>query len=234
MGGTKQADRRARGKTGPERVSNDRFPLARWGLRGYPPCVTGRAIALAAGLALLSSCGKEDDGLVTETRALTTKDVKPKLFATSEERFRDAKPSPVKAETPDGWVKRPSSQFRLLNYGFGATGSGEAYVSLASGSVLDNVNRWLRQFSADPLDQSGLDALRKVPIAGTTGVWVSARGEFAGAMGAPAKPDQALAGVIADIGGGRILTVKMTGAPDEVEQATPTLEQFAASLKLAD
>lgn len=203
-------------------------------MHGYPPCVTGRAIALAAGLVFLSSCGKEDDGLVTETRDLTTKDVNPKLFATSEERFRDAKPSPVTAETPDGWVKRPSSQFRLLNYGFGATGSGEAYVSLASGSVLDNVNRWLRQFSAEPLDQAGLDALPKVPIAGTTGVRVDARGDFVGGMGAPSKPDQALAGIIADLGGGRILTIKMTGAPDEVGQAVPTLEQFAAGLKLAD
>lgn len=170
--------------------------------------------------------------MVTESRALTTRDVKPKLNATSDERFRDAKPSPVKAETPEGWVKRPSSQFRLLNYGFGATGSGEAWVSLSGGSVLDNVNRWLRQFSADPLDGAGLGALRKVPIAGTTGVWVEARGDYAGGMGAPPTPDQALAGVIADLGDGRILTVKMIGAPAEVDDANATLEKFAASLQL--
>ena len=171
---------------------------------------------------------------MTETRALTTKDVKPKLFATSDERFRDAKPSPVQAETPVGWLKRPSSQFRLLNYGFGATGTGEVWVSLASGTVLDNVNRWLGQFSAAPLDQAGLDALRKVTIAGTSGVWVEARGDYVGGMGAPTKGDQALAGVIADLGDGRILTIKMIGAPAEVQEAAPTLESFAAALKLVD
>lgn len=172
--------------------------------------------------------------MVTETRARTTRDEKPKLFATSDERFRNAKPSPVKAETPDGWVKRPSSQFRLLNYGFGATGSGETWVSLASGTVLDNVNRWLGQLGAPALDQAGLDALRKVPIAGTTGVWVEASGDYTGGMGEPAKPDQKLAGVIADLGGGRILTVKMVGAPPEVDEAAAALEKFSASLQLAD
>ncbi len=171
--------------------------------------------------------------VVTETRAVTTRDNTPKLFATSDERFRDAKPSPVKGETPVGWLALPASQFRLLNYRFGETGMGEVWVSTASGSVLDNVNRWLKQFGAAPLDAAGLEKLRAVPIVGTTGSWVEATGDYAGGMGAAPKPGFALAGVIASVNG-RILTVKMVGPKAEVEAARPVLESFAKSLKMAE
>lgn len=171
--------------------------------------------------------------VVTETRAETTRDKSPKLFATSDERFRDAKPSPVKGETPDGWLALPASQFRLLNYRFGESGMGEVWVSISSGSVLDNVNRWLKQFGGAPLDQAGLAKLREVPIATGRGTWVDAEGEYASGMGAPARPGFALAGVVTAIGG-QILTVKMVGPRAEVAAARPVLEQFAKSLKMAE
>ncbi len=171
--------------------------------------------------------------VVTETRAITSRDTPPKLFATSDERFRDAKPSPVKGETPDGWLSLPASQFRLLNYRFGESGLGEVWVSIAAGSVLDNVNRWLKQFGAAPIDQAGLAKLRSVSVAGTTGVWVEAEGQYAGGMGAEPKSGYALAGAIASIDG-RIVTVKMVGPKAEVEAARPVLEKFAAGLKMAE
>jgi hypothetical protein len=184
-------------------------------------------------MVLFSSCEEKKEIVVTETRPLTTKDKSPKLFATSDERFRDAKPSPVKGVTPEGWLALPASQFRLLNYRFGESGMGEVWVSIAAGSVLDNVNRWLRQFGADPLDQAALEKLRSVPIAGTAGTWVAAEGEYASGMGAPPKPGFALAGVVASIKG-QILTVKMVGPMAEVEAARPALENFAKTLELAD
>lgn len=171
--------------------------------------------------------------LVTETRAVTTRDSAPKLFATSDERFRDAKPSPVRGVTPEGWLALPASQFRLLNYRFGETGMGEVWVSIASGSLPDNVNRWLKQFGAEPLEPAAIGKLKTVPIAGATGTWVEAEGEYASGMGAPPRPGFALAGVIASING-RILTVKMVGPKAEVEAAKPVLESFAQGLKLAD
>lgn len=170
---------------------------------------------------------------MTETRKVTTRDKAPKLDAISDERFRDAKPSPVRGETPEGWLALPASQFRLLNYRFGESGMGEVWVSLASGSVQDNVNRWLRQFGGAPLDQLGYEKLRSVSVAGTSGVWVEAEGEYASGMGAAPKPGFALAGVIASLDG-RILTVKMVGPKAEVEAARPVLETFARGLKLAD
>jgi hypothetical protein len=193
----------------------------------------GRLFCLLASLIVFSSCREKNEVVVTETRPLTTKDKSPKLSATSDERFRDAKPSPVKGETPDGWLALPASQFRLLNYRFGESGMGEVWVSLSAGSVLENVNRWLGQFGTAAIDQAGLEKLRSVPIAGASGTWVEAAGEYASGMGAPPKPGFALAGVVASMRG-EILTVKMVGPKAEVEAARPVLENFAKSLQLAD
>jgi len=181
---------------------------------------------------MIPACEKKAARMtVEETRKETTKDHSPKLFASSDERFRNAKPSPVKGNPPENWLVLPAKEFRELNYRFGE--SGEAYVTLASGSVGDNVNRWMRQFGRDPLTTAEMAALVKIPIAGTEGVWVEAAGEYASGMGAPAKPGQALAGVIAEVGG-RILTLKMVGAEAEVAAEKEALKAFAAGLQLVE
>jgi hypothetical protein len=193
----------------------------------------GHTHLLLAVLALLPCCKESGEVVVTETRARTTRDKPPKLFATSDERFRDVRPGPVKGTTPEGWLAVPGTQFRLLNYRFGESGMGEAWVSMSAGSVLDNVNRWLGQFAAPALDEAALAKLRKVPVAGTTGVWVEAEGEYASGMGAPPKQGFALAGVVASTKGG-ILTVKMVGPKAEVQAARPQLESFAKDLEATD
>lgn len=209
------------------------FPLHGLSCRTIAPAMKSPAFLALLAILPLSSCRKPPaEVTVTETRAHTTKDVATKLFATSDQRFRDAKPSPVKGETPDGWLAVPATQMRLLNYRFGESGLGEVWVSVSSGSVLDNVNRWLGQFNATKLDAKGLSELRSVPIAGSSGVWVESEGDYAGGMGAPARSGYALAGVVADFGG-RILTVKMVGPKAEVAAAKATLESYAKSLSIA-
>jgi hypothetical protein len=168
---------------------------------------------------------------VEESRPLTTKDRDPKLFATSDERFRNAQPAPVKGAPPENWLVLPPAQFRELNYRFGASGTGEVYVTLASGSVGDNVNRWRGQFGLQPLSPDEMDAAQRTPIAGTEGVWVEAAGEYGSGMGAAAKPGYGLAGVIAQVGD-RILTLKMVGPQAEVEAEKSALKAFAASLEM--
>lgn len=166
---------------------------------------------------------------VEETRPLTSKDRDWKLFANSDERFRNEQPSPVKGSPPENWLVLPSAQFRELNYRFGATG--EVYVTLASGSVADNVNRWRGQFGVAPFTSAEFAAAEKTAIAGTEGVWMEASGEYASGMGAPPQPGYGLAGVIAQVDG-RILTVKMVGPEAEVEAEKPALRAFAASLEM--
>ncbi len=192
-----------------------------------------RIACLLACVLGLFSCEEKKEIIVTETREPTTRDVSPKLFASSDERFRDAKPSPVKAETPQGWLALPASQFRLLNYRFGESGMGEVWVSLSQGSVLDNTNRWLKQFGASPLDQAALEKLPTTSLAGSAGVFVTAAGDYESGMGSPPKPGFGLAGVVASVGG-QILTVKMVGPKAEVEAAKPVLETYIKSLRMAE
>lgn len=194
---------------------NSRFP--------FTPCLASAALFLA-------SCGEPDDAVVTETREITTRDTPPVLDATSDQRFRNAQPSPVIGNPPDDWLPMPASQFRDLNYRFGESGFGEVYVTIAAGSVLDNVNRWFDQFSAPQVDADGLAGLRQVPIVGTTGVWTEAIGTYASGMGSPPREGFALAGVIAETGG-RTLTLKMVGPAAEVREQHDALEAFAASLQ---
>jgi hypothetical protein len=183
--------------------------------------------------AILPSCKKEGEVVVSDTRPAIARDASPKLFATSDERFRNAKPSPVRAETPEGWLVQPPTDIRLLNYRFGPSGTGEVWVSISSGTVLDNVNRWVaQQFGAPAMDAAGLETLRKVPIAGTTGVWVEASGTYSSGMGSPPRDGYALAGVVAQLQN-RILTVKMVGPRDDVESAKAMLESFSAKLTAA-
>jgi hypothetical protein len=210
-----------------------RFHLRARYRRAIGADVNGRTLCLLVCMTGFSSCREKPEVVVTETREMTTRDKTPRLFATSDQRFRDAKPSPVKGRPPERWLAVPATQFRLLNYRFGASGQGEAWVTLAAGSVLDNVNRWLGQFGATPIDAAALEQLRKVPIAGGNGVWVDAAGEYASGMGAPPKPGFALAGVVSSING-EILTVKMVGPKAEVDAARTDLENFAKSVELAD
>lgn len=192
-----------------------------------------RVACVLASAVLFSACREKKEIVVTETRVQTTHDSTPKLFATSDERFRDAKPSPVKGDIPDSWLALPASQFRLLNYRFGDSGKGEVWVSLSQGSVLDNANRWLKQFSATELDPPALEKLKSVAIAGTTGKWIETAGDYGGGMGAPPQTGYALAGVIASVNG-QILTVKMIGPKAEVEAAKPVLEIFSKSLRMVE
>jgi len=191
------------------------------------------ATCLALGIALVAACHEKPDVTVTETRSVSTRDGSVKLFASSDERFGNERRSPLQAETPPGWTELPATEFRLLNYRFGPDGSGEVWVSSASGTLADNVNRWLHQFGAAPLDETGLAALRRVPILGSSGVWVQAEGTYVSGMGAESKAGYGLAGVITEVQG-QILTVKMVAPAAQVRTAIPTLEAFVKSLRPAE
>jgi hypothetical protein len=199
-------------------------------LHDYRHGVMSRAFPALLVFACISCQERKSEIVVTETRPITTKDVAPKIDASSDERFRDARPSPVQGTAPDGWLALPSTQMRILNYRFGESGLGEAYVSLSAGSILDNANRWLGQYSAPSIDAAALEKLPRLPIASTSGILVTASGTYASGMGAPPRDGYGLAGIIADIDG-QILTIKLVGPDAEVRSAIPALESFAKNLK---
>ncbi|MDX1681006.1 MAG: hypothetical protein R3242_09780 [Akkermansiaceae bacterium] len=185
--------------------------------------------------ALLPSCGSEkgetmEEVVVTETRRETMRDMPPRLHATSDERFRNSRSSPVSAPTPDGWLQVPATEFRLLNYRFGDEGAGEVWVSLAGGGLVENLNRWLGQFSLDPVDADTLETWGKVPVGDYEGIWVEASGTYSPGMGQAPRGEQALAGVIVE-GEDGLLTIKMVGPIPDVQAQKDALKEFAASLE---
>ena len=169
----------------------------------------------------------------TETRERSTKDGPVKLNASSDERFRDSQPSPLQGDAPSNWLSRPSSQFRLLNFAFGSSGTGEVYVSKSQGSVLDNVNRWMKQFAQPNLDDAGMEKLEKIALLGTEAVWVSAEGTYAGGMGKEPVEGFSLAGVVGRVGND-IYTVKMVGPKEEVAAEKEKLQAYVKSLRMAE
>jgi hypothetical protein len=169
----------------------------------------------------------------TETREISTKDGQVKLNATSDERFRDSQPSPLQGDAPSDWLSRPASQFRLINFAFGSSGTGEVYVSKSQGSILDNVNRWLKQFAQPNLDDAGVEKLDKISLLRTEAVWVVAEGTYAGGMGKEPVNGFALAGVVGRVGAD-IYTVKMVGSKDEVAAEKEKLQAYVKSLRIAE
>ena len=182
------------------------------------------------GAVCVGGCSRKEEVSVTETRPLATSDGVPRLDASAEERFSNAQPKRFAAEPPEDWKAVPATEFRLLNFRLGPSGESECWVSSSSGSVLENANRWLRQFGAPLIDAEALAALPTVPILGTTGVVVKAKGTYNDGMGGEPKPDQGLAGVIAEVDG-EIITIKMVGGASEVYFNERALETLAASLR---
>lgn len=199
------------------------------------------AVLLSIFLSLVS-CGKREEVTTEETRPLTMRDQDLELDVSADERFRqgrqapattvEAPPSPVVAGTvPAGWEALPSTGFRLVNYRFGS--EGQAYVSLSRGGIFENVNRWRKQFGADPLDAAGIEALEKIEVAGFKGVWLEVDGDFGGGMGQAAQSDWSLRGVVAE-GDEGILTVKMLGPAAEVVAEGGKLRAFVEGLERAN
>ncbi|MCH7225948.1 hypothetical protein [Haloferula sp. A504] len=188
---------------------------------------------------MLVSCGERKEVVADETRPLTMREESLNLEADNDERFQPGRPQPrVPVESPPSpvaagvvpgdWKQAPPTGFRLLNYTFGT--AGQVYVSASRGGVIDNVNRWLKQFGRDAIDAGGLEGLEKVETAGHRGVWVEAEGDFGGGMGQSPQSGWGLLGVVAE-NEGQILTVKMLGPGAEVAAQEENLRAFVEGLR---
>jgi len=184
----------------------------------------------ALSLSLLSlSCGRKEKVVeITETRVVSKVDENFRLDATSDERFSGLR-SKFEYQEQEDWVKILPTQFRLLNFKFGQ--SGEVYVSISGGGLLQNTNRWLKQFEKEELDDQGLALLPRVPLMGGRAIMVKAEGDFGGGMGKPPQKNWALRGVLAPMQD-QILTVKMMGPKEEVEKQQAALLDFCRTLNL--
>ncbi len=187
----------------------------------------------------ITSCDRRGPSEVTstETRPPSTSDGKFVLDATSEQRFSGAsaeQKAPVSSFSdvaPDAWRPMESSAFRIKNYQFGT--AGEVYLSVSSGAVLDNVNRWLGQFNQPNINASALAQLPTVDFLGTKAYWIQADGTFAGGMGKAQADNYSLRGVMAEVNGA-IVTVKMIGPTSEVKEQEEALRSYVGTVKSGD
>ncbi|MGJ8676794.1 MAG: hypothetical protein ACSHX0_04710 [Akkermansiaceae bacterium] len=136
---------------------------------------------------------------------------------------------PIVPIMPAEWRQVPGTQFRVFNYRFGV--DGEAYVSNANGSVLENVNRWLAQYGQEPMEST--QELPEITVLGQKGVVVEATGSFTGGMGKLPRENAGLLGVIVDFGGS-LLTIKMIGSADAVASENERFIEFCETIQDRD
>jgi len=133
-------------------------------------------------------------------------------------------------QLPEGWREGPPKMLREVNLLVGETT--QCYVIVLggeAGGLEMNVNRWLGEVSAEPLDAAGVAALEQVEILGERAPLVEASGDYTG-MGGPTGEDMALLGVPL-IRSSASVFVKMVGPRAEVEAARGAFIEFVASLE---
>lgn len=199
-----------------------------------------RHLLICGGLAVLAgltACKeKPAEVTVTETRELNTSDEPPKLRATSDQRFgrpgggSEAGGGSYTFVKPAGWVQRPGTEFRLLNFVAGEKEDVEVYLSESRGGLVGNIARWYRQFGNPEPSEPDLAKLPRLVILGGEGILVETAGTYSPGMGRPASEGFALAGVIGQTPAG-ILTVKMTGPEAAVKGEMERFRAFCGSLK---
>lgn len=168
---------------------------------------------------LLSGCRDQNPVIeVTKTRRLT---------------YFDKDPSGNIIDLPPlGWRTIPPTEFRDMNFVAGPDDKVEIYVTNAGGRVLDNANRWLKQFGLDGVTDEG--AFQTVTILGRTAVLVEAEGTYAASMRDDTKlEDYALVGALRPTNGG-LLTIKMVGPKDQVAEQRPEFIKYCESMRVTD
>lgn len=168
---------------------------------------------LALGLALmiaLTSCDNSTKPVtVIETRKISSYDEEGNLHAVM----------------PAEWRRVPSTKFRDFNCKFNK--DGEVYISVGSGGVKENAERWLKQFGDN--NSVIVPELEKIDVLGQQAAILEAEGSFTGVRGINIE-DAALLGMLIEVNGG-LITVKMVGKADEVKAQRENFLSFCKSIQ---
>ncbi len=180
--------------------------------------------SIAIVLVMFASCKELPDELeVVDRRELCQYD-DPKVYKGSYSSWMGTQPL--------SWRRVNNTEFRLLNYA--AREATEIAVGQVNGGdILANLNRWIREFDQEVLENlEGLETFEMLD--GKKAYVVQLRGTFQKKMaGMPVKAeDWAVTGVICDVYEGSLVTVKMMGPIAEVEAEQENLINFAKSLRL--
>ena len=126
---------------------------------------------------------------------------------------------------PSDWRRVPSTKFRDFNCKFSE--DGQVYISIGTGSIKSNAERWLKQFGDERV--VNVSELETLDVLGNKAVILEAQGTFAGMRGL-AQENAALLGLLVEANG-NLITVKMIGDADEVKAQRDNFKAFSQSIK---
>ena len=136
----------------------------------------------------------------------------------------------IEATFTADWEEQGPRTMRIAS--FGLDDGAECYVTAlqgAAGGVEANLNRWREQLGENPLDESEIDALPRIPILGRLAVVMRAEGKFQ-PMSGDAIDDAALLGAICELED-ETLFVKLVGPQEVVEAEERNFAAFCRGLR---
>jgi len=146
----------------------------------------------------------------------------------------------VATQLPMGWIpEKPSSSMRLAQYAVPAAHGGEsaglAVFAGNMGSVDDNVDRWIGQFSqpdgSDPVSKARRWKMESE--GGLEATFVDVSGTYNGGMGTgggPAEQYRVLGAIVST--GSTFLYLKLTGPEIEMADLTELFEQMVRHMRV--
>ena len=175
-------------------------------------------VLLAAAAVIFTSCHESEPSIdVTDTRRLT-------LF---DKKF----PGNLIDLPPLGWRTIPPTQFRNFNFVAGPDDSVEIFLGTSSGTILDNANRWLKQFGLSPVTDEA--QFGTIEVLGKPAALVEAEGTFNPGMGAEGGENYALVGMIRS-STDQLITLKMVGPASEVAALRDEFITYCETLRKGD
>lgn len=199
----------------------------KFALRGCDSAIIGSDVRGCAWLFLLAasamamvSCQQQDREItITERRELVL--------------FDKSSLDNLKDRPPADWRRVPWTAMRYHNYRFGAEETGEVWMSVVpkrgTDAVLQNVNRWRRQFGLPPIASE--ETLKQISMLGATGYLVEAEGMYQPGMGSPPREGAMMLAAVVELDRD-LVTVKMVGSPEEVSGQREAFLDYCKAMEI--
>jgi len=138
-------------------------------------------------------------------------------------------------ETPEGWEEVQGSKSRDASWrvkGEPQTDCSLSKLRGSGGGLLANVNRWLGQMGAQPIDDKALAELPRKQLLGSDAVYLDVPGRYGGMGGQEALQDARMLGFLLELPAAAIF-LKFVGPASVVEANQGAFLELAASIAIA-
>ena len=142
-------------------------------------------------------------------------------------------PDQIDWVAPDNWTLTEPKPQRIATFRPSQIEGLECYISVFSGNIIDNLNRWRSQMGLEPINNSDNQNLTSFNSDIGSGIYVFLEGKFNGGMSGQAIENAVMAGAIIQ-GANKTVFVKMVGKKDDVLKEKESFINFIKSLKRVD